>query len=46
VRVTREHPAPVQVDGELLAPSREVHIEVLKEHLTVLIPRNDMSARR
>ncbi len=44
--VTRRRPAPVQIDGELLPPERELTIEVLDRKLTVLVPRGESAVRR
>lgn len=44
--VRRGRAAPVQIDGELLPPERELQIEVLDRKLTVLVPRGESAARR
>jgi len=44
--VRRRRAAPVQIDGELLPPERELTIEVLDRKLTVLVPRGECVARR
>ena len=46
LRITREHAAPIQIDGELLPPARTVNIEVLEQRLTVLVPPGNGVLRR
>ena len=39
LRVRRDLPSAVQVDGELLGSETEVRVQVLREALRVLVPR-------
>ncbi len=46
LRVVRTRASPIQVDGELLDPACEIEIKVLKQRLTVLVPRGISAVRR